>query len=75
MFKKISISFLIVIIFSIVFWTLVNFSSDLIFSTNAKADGEPHKANFIFNMWIILSILIFIFSLFKSKLNIKKPLL
>ena len=71
MLKKISISILFVIIFSIVFWVLINIFGEFIFSINARSDGEPHKAKYIFNIWIILSILIFLMSIFKLKINRK----
>ena len=71
MLKKISISILFVIIFSIVFWILINIFGEFIFETNARSDGEPHKAKYIFNIWIILSILIFLMSIFKLKINRK----
>ena len=71
MLKKISISILFVIIFSIVFWVLINIFGEFIFATYARSDGEPHKAKYIFNIWIILSILIFLMSIFKLKINRK----
>lgn len=71
MLKKISISILFVIIFSIIFWILINIFGEFIFATNARSDGEPHKAKYIFNIWIILSILIFLISIFKLKINRK----
>lgn len=70
MLKKIGISFLFVIIFSIVFWLLINIFGDYIFLTNARSDGEPHKAKYIFNIWIILSVLVFVIPFFINK----KPL-
>lgn len=60
MLKKIGISLLCVIGFSIVFWYLINTFGDFIFSTKARSDGEPHKAKYIFNVWVFLSILIFL---------------
>lgn len=58
LFKKVGISFLAVFIFSILFWVLINLFGDLIFLTRARGDGEPHKANFIFNIWVVFSIFI-----------------
>lgn len=63
--KKIGISFLVVIIFSILFWGLINFFGDVIFLTRARGDGEPHKANFIFNTWIAFSIFIAVMCFWK----------
>ena len=67
MLKKIAISFSLCIIFSIFFWILINIFSDFIFLTEARSDGEPHKARYIFNTWIILSVLIFLIPLVKFK--------
>ena len=70
MFKKIGISLLYVVIFSIAFWALINIFGDFIFATKARSDGEPHKATYIINTWIILSILIFSIPFFRK---VKKP--
>lgn len=67
MIKKIALSVLFVVLFSIIFWVAVNLLSDFIFATQARADGEPHKAKLIFNTWIGLSFLLFLFSIFKLR--------
>lgn len=69
MLKKIGLSFLFVIVFSIVFWILINIFGDFIFATKARSDGEPHKAKYIFNIWFFVSILIFIISFLKIKVQ------
>lgn len=66
MLKKIGISVLFVIIFSIFFWAIINIFGDFIFATKARSDGEPHKARYIFYTWIVLSILIFSISFIRK---------
>jgi len=67
MLKKIGISLLFVIVFSVFFWVLINVFGDLIFSTKARSDGEPHKAKYIFNIWLFSSIIVFIICSFKQR--------
>ncbi|ENX34189.1 hypothetical protein F889_02853 [Acinetobacter colistiniresistens] len=55
--KKLLIPLLVIACISVLYWGGVILFSNYIFLTPAGADGEPHKANFLFNLWLGLSFM------------------
>lgn len=55
--KKLLIPFLVSVFISVLYWGGVILFRNHIFLTPAGADGEPHKANFLFNLWLGLSFM------------------
>ncbi len=55
--KKLRITLLVSVLISVLYWGGVILFSNHIFLTPAGADGEPHKANFLFNLWLGLSFM------------------
>ncbi|ENX60119.1 hypothetical protein F885_02311 [Acinetobacter higginsii] len=55
--KKLRITLLVSVLISVLYWGGVILFSTHIFLTPAGADGEPHKANFLFKLWLGLSFM------------------
>ena len=55
--KKLRITLLVSVFISVLYWGGVILFSNNIFLTPTGADGEPHKANFLFNLWLGLSFM------------------
>ncbi|GEM_PF-4952660 len=55
--KKFSIILLVIVCIAVVYWGGVILFRGHIFLTPAGADGEPHKFNFIVNLWLGLSFM------------------